>query len=113
MRLHIYKNFLAIGYSYNSGNENDYNNTLLIYSYPNSTDYNLSLIQKLFENSNHSDIYINLEKETIIENNLFGYEFSGIIVSHLENCDNLNLTSNLSDNIIYPKYTLKKNERIN
>ena len=112
MRLHIYKNFLAIGYSYNSGNENDYNNTLLIYGYPNSTDYNLFLIQNLFENSNHSDIYINLENKTIIENNLFGYEFSGIIVSHLENCDNLNLTSNLSDDIIYPNYTLIKNERI-
>ena len=56
MRFHIYKNFLAFALSY----EIEYYdfNVFLILNYPNSTDYNLSLIQNLFQNSNHNDIYI-------------------------------------------------------
>ena len=113
MRIHIYNNFLAFGFSYEINDENNYYyNALLIFNYPNSTDYNLSLIQNLFLNNNHSDIYINLEEETRIENNIFGYIFSGIIISHLENCDNLKLISSNSNSIINTNFTLTKNERI-
>ena len=114
MRIHIYKNFLAFAFSYEIYNYfYEYYNAFLILNYPNSTDYNLSLIQNLFQNSNHSDIYINLENETQIENNLFGYVFSGIIISHLENCDdNLKLISSISNKTINPNYTLIKNEKI-
>ena len=112
MRMHIYNNFLAFGASYEKDNENNYYNALLIFNYPNSTDYSLSLIQNLLLNSNHSDIYINLEKGTRIENNIFGLVFSGIIISHLENCGNLKLTSSISGDIINPNYTLSKDESI-
>ena len=112
MRMHIYNNFLAFGVSYEINNENNYYNALLIFNYPNNTDYNLPLIQNLFLNYNHSDIYINLEKDAKIENNIFGYVFSGIIISHLENCDNLKLNSSISGDKINPNYTLTKNESI-
>ena len=111
MRMHNYNNFIAFAFSHN---DNPYYSSLLIFSYPNSTDYNLSLIQKLFENSNHSDIYINLEneKKPKIENNIFGYVFSGIIVSDLDNCDNLDLISSNSNTTIGPNCTLPINGSI-
>ena len=108
MRMHNYNNFLVFGFSHS----NNAFNSLLIFSYPNSTDTNIDLFQKLFPLSNNSDLYINLNNETRIENNLFGYIFSGIIIYDLDNCDNLDLISSISNNAIYPNYNLTKNERI-
>ena len=80
MRMHNYNNFLVFGFSHSNAF-----NSLLIFSYPNSTDSNVDLIQKLFPLSNNSGLYINLKNETRIENNLFGYIFSGIIIYDLDN----------------------------
>ena len=113
MRMHNYNNFIAFAFSHN-----DYYNSLLIFSYPTSTDYNLSLIQKLFENSNHSDIYINIninlenKEKPRIENNIFGHVFSGIIILDLENCYNLDLISSISNDKIGPNCTLPINGSI-
>ena len=118
MRIHIYKNFLAFAFSYTYydlilGNKNYYYyNSLLIFNYPNSTDYDLSLFQNLFQISNNSDIYINLWNQSKIENNIFGYKFSVIIISDLVKCNNLNLISSNSKKIIKKNYTLTKNESI-
>ena len=107
MRMHNYNNFLAFAFSH-CKNNNHYNNSLLIFSYPNSTDKNVDLILKLFPLSNNSDLYINLKNETRIENNLFGYIFSGIMIYSLDNCDNLNLISSISNNAINQNYRIKK-----
>ena len=110
MRIHNYNNFLAFAFSHES---DTFYNSLLIFSYPNSTDNNVDLIPKIFQVSNNSDIFINLENEPIrIENNIFGYIFSGISIYALEDCDYLNLISSISNNTINPNYNLKKNESI-
>ena len=110
MRMHKYNNFLAFGFSHED--YHSFFSSLLIFSYPNGTDYNLDLIQNFLKHSNISEIYINLKNYTRIENNIFGYIYSGIIINELNNCDNLNLISSSSNKIITPNYILKEDEII-
>ena len=110
MRMHKYNNFLAFGFSHEDNTS--FFNSLLIFSYPNGTDYNLDLMQKLLQHSNISDIDINLANYTKIENNIFGFIYSGIIIYELNNCDNIELYSFISKNIITQNYFLEEDEII-
>ena len=118
MRMHNYNDFIAFAFSYNGNTElssiNDISIALLIFSYPNSTDNNLYLNNYLKDyKSNNNNININLTKEVRIENNIFGYIFSGIEINDFYNCDNLYFYSNLTKNKIIENYNLSKNEIIN
>ena len=117
--IHNYNNLVALGFSYcnntfQCGTNNDtYYSALMILSYPNSRDkeYNLYDYFKNNCNSTVSDFSINLEKEVIIENNLFGYTFSGIGLTNFQNCDNPTFISSLNSNIITSNYNLRKMRR--
>ena len=84
----------------------------LVFSYPNSTDSYFYLNRFLYNYTSNNNININLTKEVRIENNIFGYIFSGIEVYDLFNCDNLNFYSSINDKTIMKNYTLGKNETI-
>ena len=60
---------------------------MLIFSYPNSTDNYLYLDQYLYNYTSNNNITINLTNEVRIENNIFGYVFSGIEIVDLETID--------------------------
>ena len=114
--IHNYNNFfIAFGFSYvNQNIVGDIHdrafNSLLIFSYPNSTDNALYLDNYLYNYSTFKSIDINLEKDVKIENNIFGYIFSGIQIINLTNCDNFQLIGSNSNNQININYTLKQNE---
>ena len=110
MRMHKYNDFLAFGFSHEIGGS--FFSSLLIYSYPNGTDYNLDLIQYFLQHSNINDIYINLTNYTRIENNIFGYIYYGIIINDLKNCDNFDIFSNISQEIIEPGSFLEEKDII-
>ena len=116
LELHNYNNLIAFAFSYNGDSaigKDSISVALLIFSYPNSTDKDLYLNKYLYNYISNFSININLTKEVRIENNLFGYVFSGIEINDLFNCDNLQFFSISTSNIIYPNYTLEKNELIN
>ena len=110
IKIHNYNSLITFAFSYQNKNNQSYYNALMIFSYPNSTDKNFSLYSYFFESSNINNINIDLKNEVRIENNIFGYIFSGIKIQNLTNCENINLTSNLNNKGINSNYTLKKNE---
>ena len=114
IRCHNYNNFIVLAFSHleNDNNDVDTNVALIFFSYSNSTDNNIYLDEYLTSNSSLNNIEINLENEVRIENNIFGYIFSGIEINNLLNCGNLNLISILNNQTIHPNYILSKNEKI-
>ena len=119
LRGYNYNNFTAVAFS----SHNDYIEscsninydkscgTLLIFSYPNNTDNQLILDDNFKQIKNINNIGINLKDYVKIENNVFGYKFSGIEIKNIDNCQNLRLFTPLNDNI-YINYTLRENEII-
>ena len=86
----------------------------MLFGYPNTAEANLDLINYLYY---HNDIKIyNLELELkgnyIMENNIFGYEFSGIgIVDNCTELENIYL-SDLYNQKILNNYYLSKNNKL-
>ena len=91
-------------------NTDEHYASFLIFSYPNSTDVDINLINILNKtNEEITKISFNLEENTFIENNLFGYVFKGIkIISYPNNIQLISTKSNLS--IVINNNTLSKNE---
>ena len=116
VQTHNFNNLLVLGFNYNGdqglGGVDKLSSCILIFSYPNSSDYYLYLDNYLNNFTYYNNITINLTNEVRIENNIFGYVFSGIKIHDLFNCDNLIFYSCANKNAIYFNYTLEKNELI-
>jgi len=116
VRLFLYKNqFITVGASLCPsscncfGDNDEHYASFFIYSYPNSTDVNFSLTKKLNEsNEEITDIIFNLEKYTIIENNLFGYVVKGIKIINFP--ENIKLISTKTNSEINRGEILSENE---
>ena len=98
---HLYNKFIAFGFSFcqitNCTVEaGEYYSGFMIFSYSNTIDTSLNLDDYLFDNNiDIDDFEINLAENTKIENNIFGYIYSGIKILQKDNCDNINLVSSL------------------
>ena len=112
LRLYLYSNqFVTLGASVcNSSNciENtdEHYASFLIFSYPNSSDVDINLINLLNKtNEDIKNISFNLEENSIIENNLFGFVIKGIKIFNYSEYIQListktHLPINLDDNDI-------------
>ena len=83
----------------------------MIFSYPNGTDNKLNIEQYLLYNNNMTikDIEIDLKKELNIENNLFGYIFSSILIKEINDCEGYALYSSINkEQKIVENYVLNK-----
>ena len=114
IRLGLYNNFLSMGLpSMNTVNWKIYS-SLLIFSYVKSNDTQLNLITYMYNN----DVKINnlefeLEGKYIIENNVFGYVYSGVEI--IQNCIDLEediYLTDLNNSKIVSNYFVPKNEKI-
>ena len=121
LRAHNYNNFISLAFSFKNeyidycGGKNNGDKscvTLLVFSYSNSTDNELILDNYLQNNLTQNYIEYNLENETRIENNIFGYIFSGIQIKDLINCEYLFIITSSHKNSILSNYNLTKNESI-
>ena len=121
LEAHKYNNFISLAFSFKNDyieKCDNYSNfwktcvTLLIFSYPNSTDNDFILDNYLYNNLTQNYIEYNLEEKTRIENNIFGYEFLGIKIKDLINCEYLFIITNFHKKSIYSNYNLTKNESI-
>ena len=110
LKLTIYKNFLVLG-SKNNNTSTRYP-SLIIFSYPNTSEVNLDLVDYLYKNDDIkiNDLRLNLTGDYIMENNLFGYIYSGIQI--IKNCDDSNIYLADSDNQKVIDYFLSKDEEI-
>ena len=119
LKLIKYKSVLGVGMSFcpNKNCSSDYTehySGLILFSYPNSTDYDLFLDKYIFENNiNIADIEIDLVKQISIDNNIFGYIFSSIVINKILNCGNYKLySSKYETKEITDNSHLEKDEKI-
>ena len=117
LRLFLYNNFIALGFSHCIEatdcylDEHTHYSSLIIFNYPNNTDTNLELIAYLYYNNYNIDqLYINLSNNTIIENNIFGYTISGIKIIDIS--QDLNLFFKKNNSAILKDYIISKEDII-
>ena len=120
LRINNYNNFVAFASSFcrnqicNKDSENF--TALMIFSYPNSSDITFSLDEYLFNNNisiESIEIIINLKNQLVLENNIFGYILSCIIISESgEGSDFKLYSSKNKSNEIKKNYTLENDENI-
>ena len=116
LRLTLYKQFLTIGQSYlNETAEWHSFPSLIIFGYSKTNDTELDLLDFMYIH-NDTKIYnlsIELEGKYIIENNIFGYVYSGVEI--IENClegeEDLYL-ADLNNEKIIADYFVPKKEKI-
>ena len=115
LRIILYKNFLTLGSNYKNSTDYTAYTSLIIFGYPNITEQSLDIYNYLYK---HDEIKIyNLSIELkeikyIIENNIFGYQNTGIEI--VENCIDLDdiYLVDLANNKILENYFLPKNEKL-
>ena len=116
LRLTLYKQFLTIGQSYlNETAEWHSFPSIIIFGYSKTNDTELDLLDYMYIH-NDTKIYnlsIELQGKYIIENNIFGYVYSGIEI--IENClegeEDLYL-ADLNNEKIISDYFVPKKEKI-
>ena len=110
----IYKNLLAMGTSFNIGEPLTGYSSLIIFSYPNTTETSTEISGYLFNNNNAKiyDLDIELTGKYVMENNIFGYVYSGVQI--IENCKELTNIYFVNDNgdKIQSSYFLEKNKTV-
>ena len=89
-------------------------NRLILFSYPNSTDIIFYLNKYFFDNNiNFIEIKIDLEKQLSIENNIFGYIFSYIVINSIVNCNDYKLYLSKDETIEINDFSyLEKDDKI-
>ena len=119
LRLNLYRNSTVLTSSYcnqtNCEKGDKHYSSLIIFSYPNSTDYSKNIIDELFDKNEILENLIfklRLRNNVSIENNIFGFIYSKIIIKAIHNCNNIKLVSSNKKSVITPDYELEKNEDI-
>ena len=115
MRGHLYKNFVALAFSYcrneicYSDKVGEHYSAFLLFSYPEQKNKELNIKEYLFEYNDIKikNIIIDIKKNVKIDNNLFGYEYKGIKLMENE-CDNINILSSISNSQIEINATVEE-----
>ena len=118
----IFNKFIVLGSNSCPNNDCNYTNitgnyftSLIIFCYPNGTDNNIDVIDYLSQNNNIKiqNLIFNLTNLLIIENNIFGYIYYGIIIQDIiSKSDNIKLISSVLQETIQINSTLNKKENI-
>ena len=111
----IYKNMLAMASSFLYGSDQASYSSIIIFGYPNTTDVIFEISDYLFKNNDIkiNNLLVGINGNFIMENNIFGYIYSGIKFIDT-NCVDLNdiyLTKENNENITQ-FYFLEKNKTI-
>ena len=121
LRTDIYKGNIIMTSSFceqsNCESLNNSYTSLIIFNYPNTTDVNKNIIEVLFDENEISfknlKYNFDLKDYIIIENNIFGYIYSSIVIKSLKDCENIELISSIKNNLITTEYKLLEEEIIN
>ena len=120
MKSYSYNGFVMIGSSmcrqeecYNDHDHSHFS-SLIVFSYPNSTDVDFDISEYLFKHNNITieRLEIDLKDYVIIENNIFGYIFSGIKIKNISTYDIIKLYSSKTGDILNNDYPLNVDENI-
>ena len=112
MRTNLYNNYISFAFSFS------YNNAhypgLIFFNYPNGTDVSIDVISKMFDsNSEIDNMIISLKNQVKIDNNIFGLEYSQIIIDKITDCSSIIFASTLNEsNSIIEGYNMAETEDI-
>ena len=120
IRAHIFNNFIIFGSIQCQDVEcSDFTGyyfpSFITFSFPNSTDIYINLIDHLFINNQIKidNLLFDLYSNSVIENNLFGLIFDGIVIQNLTiTSENINLYAFNQNKLIGIKDKLNRGEKI-
>ena len=109
IKIVAYNQLIAIAFGSESGKKGGYT---AIFSYPNTEDVDFDVIDYLTNNNmTIENLEISLKNYSKIENNIFGYIYSGIQITKL--CDgNISFVSSKTNTEITENYILEEDENI-
>ena len=113
IRIGLYKQFLVLGSNYKDPSNTDYS-SLVFFSYPNTTEafFNITDYLTLSNSIKIYNLMPELKGEYIMENNLFGYIYSGIqIITNCIDLENIYL-ADLDNKKINDNFYLSMNNKI-
>ena len=112
MRANLYNNYISFVFSF-SYNNNHYPG-LIFFNYPNGTDVSIDVISKMFDlNSEIDNMIISLKNQVKIDNNIFGLEYSQIIIDKITDCSSIIFASSLNESTsIIEGYNMAETEDI-
>ncbi len=111
----LYKNMLAMASSFFYGSDQTTYSSIIIFGYPNTTDVTFEISDYLFKNNDIkiNNLLVEINGEFIMENNIFGYIYSGIefIDTKCADLNDIYLTKENGEDITQ-FYFLEKNKTI-
>ena len=114
VKTEIYYNFLVLGSNYYEVPGANRTSFLIIFSYPNTTEVDIDLDDYLSKNNDTkiNNLTLELNGEYIIDNNIFGYIYSGVQI--IENCMDVNdiYIADINEIKIVNNYFLPNNKKI-
>ena len=104
MRIHLYNNLISFGFSFClqsacRSNSNTHYAGFMIFNYPNGTNYDLNVTKYILDNNDITNLTIDLKDYVRIDNNIFGFVYSEIIIKGMENCSTMSFQSSVNKNI--------------
>ncbi len=114
LRITMYKQFLVLGSNYRDLSTSTDYSSLIFFSYPNTTEalLDISNYLSLDNKIKINNLTLELKGEYIMENNLFGYIYSGIqIITNCIDLENIYL-ADLENNKINDNFFLSKDNII-
>ena len=114
IRLSLYKNFLAMASCYYDKDEYSSYPSLIIFSYPKTSNTSLDILRYIYFHNDTKiyDLNLELEGEFEMENNIFGYVYSGIqIINNCIESENIYFVD-LNNKKIISSYFLPQKEKI-
>ena len=120
LRLNEYNGFIVLALSFCPYNnclidDDEHYSAFMIFSYPNGTDNQLYLDQYLLYNNDMTinNNEIDLKNELNIENNIFGYIYSSILIKEINDCGMYKLYSSKNEELeIIENYIFDIDEKI-
>ena len=113
VKMELYNNFLVLGANYEDPIANR-SSIIIIFSYPNTTEVDIDLEDYLLKKNDTTinNLTIELNGKYIIDNNIFGYIYSGVQI--IENCMDVNdiYIADINEIKIVNNYFLPNNKKI-
>ena len=112
----LFNSFFISAFSFNSGEEENFYSSIIMFSYPNAQDFELNLINNLTLYNYSFSLKEIIDNKIIIDNNIFGLVIKGIKIQSFpkndKNSEIISLFSIKNNKIIKENQIIDKNDVI-
>ena len=112
----LFNSFFISGFSFNSGEDENFYSSIIMFSYPNAQDFELNLINNLTLYNYSFSLKEIIDNKIVIDNNIFGLVIKGIKIQSFpkndKNSEIISLFSIKNNKIIKENQIIDKNDEI-